>query len=241
MTGETPPAAEAEDPYCLRPGEARALLSGHPWRRFAALGDSIAEGVADPLPGYHRLPFADRVADELARAQPDLVYLNLGRRGLRVRDVRARQLETALAFGPDLALVVCGANDALRPGYETRAGQVDRDLSAMVLALQERGALVVTVSILVWPRYPRLPHWLTPPPAERMTALGRRTAALGARLGTVHVDLTDHPAGKDPHIVSADGLHGNARAQAIVAAETVRRLGAARHPARKPSTASTSS
>src|SRR5258708_5860308 len=111
---------EAVDPHCLRPGEAAAVLARHPWRRFAVLGDSIAEGVAEPVPGYSPLPLAARVAAELADTAPALAYLNLGRRGLRTHEVRAGQLAAALEFEPDLALVVCGANDALRPGYETR-------------------------------------------------------------------------------------------------------------------------
>ena len=37
--------AEAADPFCLRDGEAAGLLAGHPWRRFAVLGDSIAQGL----------------------------------------------------------------------------------------------------------------------------------------------------------------------------------------------------
>jgi lysophospholipase L1-like esterase len=218
---------EAADPYCLRAGEAAALLAGHPWRRFAVLGDSVAQGVADPLTGYHRLPFADRVAAELAAARPGLGYLNLGLHALRVKEIRARQLAPALAFEPDLALIACGANDALRPGYASRADAVDADLAAMVRVLQECGALVVTVSLFVWPRYPNLPPWLKPAPAERMAELSRRTAALGAALGTVHVDLAGHPAAADPGTVSADGLHANARGQAIAAAQAVRRLGAA--------------
>ncbi len=221
-----PRTAEAADPYCLRPGEAAALLAGHPWRRFVVLGDSIAEGVGDPVPGYHRLPLADRVAAELAEARPGLAYLNLGVRGLRVREVRARQLDPALAFEPDLALVVCGANDALRPGYESRADAVDREYAAIVQALQQAGALTVTVSLFIWPSFPNLPIWLTPPPAERMATLARRTAALAAALGTVHVDLAAHPAAADPRTVSADGLHTNARGQAIAAAQTIRCLGA---------------
>lgn len=218
--------AEAGDPHCLRPGEAAALLAGHPWRRFAVLGDSIAEGVGDPLPGYHRLPFADRVAHELAAARPGLAYLNLGLRGLRVREVRARQLAPALAFAPDLALVVCGANDAFRPGYENRADAVDAEEAAIVRALQQSGALVITMSLFVFPDFPNLPSWLTPTPSERLAMLARRTAALAGTLAAVHVNLADHPAAADPGIVSADALHINARGQAIAAAETIRRLGA---------------
>ncbi|HZP52551.1 SGNH/GDSL hydrolase family protein [Actinocrinis sp.] len=218
--------AEAADPYCLGPDEAQALLAGHPWRRFAVLGDSIAEGVAEPMPGYSPLPLADRVAAELDRAGPGTAYLNLGRRGLRTHEVRATQLDTALAFRPDLALVVCGANDALRPGYETRADGVDRDLAAMVEALQTRGARVITLSIFVRSLYPSLPAWLQPSPTERMATLGRRTNALAARLGTTHVDLADHPTARDPRTISRDGLHGNGRSQAVAAAEIVRALGA---------------
>lgn len=217
---------EAADPYCLRSGEARALLEGHPWRRFAALGDSIAEGVSEPVPGYSPLPLADRIAAELSRADTRLIYLNLGRAGQRTHEVRAGQLASALAFAPDLALVVCGANDALRPGYERRADAVDRDLAAMVRALQDCGAVVVTVSIFVRGEYPSLPSWLKPTPTERMALLARRTTALAAELGTLHVDLADHPIAGDPSAISSDGLHGNARSQSVAAAETIRLLGA---------------
>lgn len=221
---------EAADPYCLQPGEARSLLAGHPWRRFAVLGDSIAEGVADAVPGYSPMPFADRVAAELSHVNPDLEYLNLGRRGLRAHEVRESQLAAGLAFRPDLALVACGANDALRPGYESRADAVDAELAAMVSVLQECGALVITVSIFVRPAYPSLPTWLRPTGTERMAALGARTTALAAALGTVHIDLADHPIATAMDSTSADGLHGNARAQSVAAAETIRALGGMLHP-----------
>jgi lysophospholipase L1-like esterase len=221
---------EAADPYCLRAGEAETLLAGHPWRRFAVLGDSIAEGVADTVPGYSPMPFADRVAAELRAVHSELAYLNLGRRGLRAHEVRAGQLAPALAFAPDLALVACGANDALRPGYEARADAVDAELAAIIRALQDCGALVITVSIFVRPVYPSLPSWLRPTGTERMAALGARTTALAAACGTVHIDLADHPIAVAMDSTSADGLHGNARAQSVAAAETIRALGGMLHP-----------
>lgn len=227
---------EAADPYCLRDGEAAALLAGHPWRRFVALGDSIVEGINDPVPGYHRLPFADRVAAELALARPGLTYLNLGRRNLRAAEVRAQQLAPALDFRPDLALVVCGANDAMRPGYEARADAVDSDLAAMVSALREHGAQVVTVSIFVMPSYPSLPSWLSPAFVRRMRLLARRTGDVAAELGTIHVDLSAHPAAVDSQLTGSDRLHGNGRSQAIAAAEMIRRLGTHLHNACAPST-----
>lgn len=221
---------EAADPYCLRAGEAGTVLAGHPWRRFAVLGDSIAEGVGDAVPGYSPMPFADRVAAELAHVNPALEYLNLGRRGLRAREVRETQLGPALAFVPDLALLACGANDALRPGYQARADAVDARLADIIRALQHRGALVVTVSIFVRPVYPSLPAWLRPSGTERMAALGARTTALAKECGTVHVDLARHPIAGAVDSIGADGLHGNARAQSVAAAETIRALGRMLNP-----------
>ena len=56
---------EAADPYCLRAGEAKALLAGHPWRRFAVLGDSVASGVGDPIDGYAALFRGESLEGEL--------------------------------------------------------------------------------------------------------------------------------------------------------------------------------
>ena len=219
--------AEAADPYCLSDGEARALLAGHPWRRFVVLGDSVAEGVGDATDGYTPMPWADRVATELAAVAPDLVYLNLGRRNLRAAQVRAGQLDDALAFKPDLALVACGANDALHPGYDdAAAAAVDNEIAAMVEALRASGADVVTFAILVLEAYPSVGPRFRPGVIDRMRRLGARTTALARRLDTIHMDLSTHPAGADGDVYSADGLHGNGRSHAICAAGAVRALGA---------------
>jgi lysophospholipase L1-like esterase len=218
--------AESEDPHCLRPGESARLLTGHPWRRFVVMGDSVAEGLAEPVPGYSEAQFADRVAQELAAAAPRLDYLNLGHRGLRTREVRAGQLGPALAFRPDLALVLCGGNDAFPATY--RPDAVADELRAMVTALQGAGADVITVGLfnVSHSPSPRIPDWLRPGLRRRFQTLSERTAAVGAELATLHVDLTAHPAGTDPALYSSDGRHTNARSDAIAVAETVRVLGA---------------
>jgi lysophospholipase L1-like esterase len=217
--------AEVSDPHCLAAGEAEALLDGLPWHRFAILGDSVAEGLIDPVDGYHPLAFPDRVRVELTRHRPGLASCNLGRRNLRAAEVLATQLGPALAFRPDLALVVCGANDAMRPGYESRADAVDATLTALIRPLQDAGARIVTVSLFVMPDYPTMPAWLGPAFSRRMSLLGRRTTALAETLGTIHVDLAAHPAiGTGGVLTGADGLHGNGRSHAIAAAEMIRRL-----------------
>ncbi|MCX5065159.1 SGNH/GDSL hydrolase family protein [Micromonospora lupini] len=213
---------ESTDPYCLRPGEAAELLRGHPWRRFVAIGDSVVEGMCEPTPGYPDVQWVDRVAAELTAARPGLAYRNLGRRGLRAHQVRAEQLAPALAFAPDLALVVCGGNDAFHPKYDADA--VDAELTAMIGALRDAGADVLTVGMFDVSHSPAVPDVLRPGLAGRMRQLSAHTASLAQRHHTIHVHLTDHPLTTDPTLYSTDGRHGSARSDAIATAETLRAL-----------------
>lgn len=214
---------EADDPYCLREGEAARLLVGHPWKRFAVIGDSVAQGVGDPVPGYSDLPWCDRIAGELRAHQPELEYLNLGASDARAPQVLATQLEPALAFRPDLAIVVCGGNDAMRSSYDP--GAVDRVLEELVVALRGAGADVITVSMFDITQAPAFPEKLLKQARERMLRLSAETAALAERLGTIHVHCTGHPAERDPDVYSADGIHATMRVHQICAAIAIRRLG----------------
>lgn len=214
---------EADDPDCLRPGEAAALLRGHPWRRFAVLGDSVAEGIGDPAPGYSPLPWCDRIAAELRAHRPDLAYLNLGRRDLRAGEVREQQLAPALSFRPDLALVACGPNDAMAIAY--RPEVVDDELTTIVRALQKSGALVLTVGIFDISKAPCFTGKMRTLMASRMRTLTSRTAELSRQLGTIHINCYGHPLEGDPAMYAADGLHGNMRSHQIFAAVAIRLLG----------------
>jgi lysophospholipase L1-like esterase len=215
--------AEAADPFCLREGEAARLLAGHPWRRFAVLGDSIAEGLGDPTPGYPDEPWSDRIAAELTLAQPDLAYLNLGASNSTAARVRARQLDAALAFSPGLALVACGGYDVLRFSYDL-AG-TDAELRAIIAALTGRGCDVITAGLFDGSCAPGLSAALREPLRYRLHELSRRMRAISADLGTLHVELTWHPASREPGMYSKDLRHGTRRGHAIAAAESIRVLG----------------
>ncbi len=216
--------AEAADRYCLRAGEAARLLGGHPWHRFVVVGDSIAEGLGDPYPGYPDQPWCDRVAAELRARQPDLAYLNLGTRDTPAAKVRTGQLGPALAFAPDLALVACGGYGLALSRYDPAA--VAAELRAIVSAFAGPGCDVITVGLFDGSYAPGLPEWSRQPMRARLAELSRRTEALSGELGALHVDLTRHPATRDADIYSEDPRHGTMRGHAIAAAETVRRLGA---------------
>ena len=203
------------------------MLAGHPWRRFVVLGDSVAQGPLFPVDGFVPLRWTDRVAAELSAQAPSLAYLNLGVSGLLTAEVRAGQLEPARGFSPDLALVLCGGNDAFKRSYtEERSSAVAEDLAHILEALTSTGALVATIGIFDVSYSPAVPEAFRRELRERLALLASHAREVAARFGGVHVDLSVHRRASDPSLYSPDGRHGNCRSDAIAAAEMVRGLGA---------------
>ena len=113
--------------------------------RYVALGDSSTEGLDDPdgVGGYRG--WADRLAEAVAAHQGEVAYANLAVRGRIARQIRAEQLDAAVALHPDLATVVAGMNDLLRARFDPRA--VAAEVEAMQRALVDRGAVVLTLTL----------------------------------------------------------------------------------------------
>jgi lysophospholipase L1-like esterase len=208
---------EAYDPHCLRPGQAESLLAGVPWRRLAVLGDSIAAHPGDPVDGYLNRTWADRLAAALRPAG----YVNLGVIGVRAAAVRAEQLETALEFRPDLAVVAAGANDALRRSFDPPAAEAE--LEHIVGRLSRAGATVLTFGCFDVGRTAMLPPEQRVGLSQRLRTLARITKEVCRRHGGVHVDFADHPA-QTGGVLSSDLLHINVRGHAVVAADVIRAL-----------------
>ena len=181
------------------------------FRRIVVLGDSIAVHPGDPVDGYPTRTWAQRLVLALA----PVAYLNLGVSGARAAEIRAGQLAPALRFRPDLALVAAGANDATRKSF--RPAEVEAELAAMIGPLSGAGALVVTLGCF------DLSSTLGVEAAGRLRALGDLTAGLARRHGGLHVSFADRSASRDG-VLSADGLHINARGHAVVAAAILSRL-----------------
>lgn len=217
--------SEWTDPAVLPAAEAAAMLAGAPWRRMVTIGDSVAQGVREPVPGYRDLSWTDRVEEALGAVAPGFTALNLGRRDLVAAEVRAAQLEPALAFKPDLAFVVAGGNDMLRPEFD--ADGVRRELAAMISAFRAAGADVVTIGLLDITVAGLGPARYREVMSARTRRLAALTADVAAELGACHThNPPDHPVAADPGIYSSDQLHLNARGHAFAAANTVRALAA---------------
>jgi lysophospholipase L1-like esterase len=190
-----------------------------PFSRYVALGDSTTEGLDDPAPdGGGFLGFADRLAARLARETPDLLYANLAIRGRKASQIRAEQLGPALAMRPDLATVVGGVNDILRPRVDLP--RVLGEVEAMVSALRDAGATVVAMT------YPD-PTRVMPaarPARGRVLAFNVALRDIAARRGAVLLDL-EQDAIVDARLWADDRLHASAAGHARIAHATAQALG----------------
>ncbi|GAA1190228.1 SGNH/GDSL hydrolase family protein [Prauserella alba] len=185
------------------------------YRRFVALGDSQTEGLNDGDDRHGFRGWADRLAERLAASESQLRYANLAVRGRRAHEIRGEQLTPALALAPDLATVMAGVNDLIRPRFDADA--VGSHVEHVIGALAGTGATVVTFTY--------------PDPGLRMTAgrlLTTRTREFNERVrtaarqhGAVVVELSAHPVTSDPRLWSGDRLHlntlGHTRLAAAVA------------------------
>jgi lysophospholipase L1-like esterase len=211
-------AREAADPRVLAPDAAAALLRDAPYRRLALLGDSLVAAIGDPTPGYAPLYWPQRLEAALRPAHPDLAVLNTGVIGARVGAVRESQLDRVLAFGPDLAGVIAGGNDmfAADPDYAATEATLD----ALHGGLRAAGARVFTITLAdVYETVPAMAGL-----RERLMVLNDLVRAVAGRHGSLVVEMWDHPARKDPELMSQDGIHFTALGHAVLGTEIIRAL-----------------
>jgi lysophospholipase L1-like esterase len=187
--------------------------------RYVAIGDSTVEGLEDPGPDGGYVGWADRLAVHLDAVHPGLNYANLAVRGLTAGEVRRTQLEPALALRPDIAVVVAGVNDVLRPRFD-RAALRD-DLFAMHSGLAGSGARVAAFTMPDMSRVAPLAVVLRPR-IEALNAIVRETEG---RFGTAVADLAAEPLASDPALWHDDRLHANSEGHRRIALALAEALG----------------
>ncbi|QES48271.1 lysophospholipase [Streptomyces venezuelae] len=187
--------------------------------RYVALGDSQTEGLGDGDDSTGLRGFADRLAEHLAAVNPGLRYANLAVRGRLAGQVRAEQLEPALALRPDLATVVAGVNDLLRPRFD--AAQVAGHLEAMFAELTSAGVRVATVTFPDVGAVVPLARPLRP----RVSELNSRIRAAASRHGVTVAETGRYAVAADPRLWSADRLHAAPLGHERIAAALAHALG----------------
>jgi lysophospholipase L1-like esterase len=192
------------------------------FERYVAIGDSSTEGLDDPAEDGSFRGWANRLAEQIARAQANrggLLYANLGIRGRKTREIRAQQLERALAMRPDLVTLFAGTNDLVSRRFVL--AEVAADLEAMMAAVRASGAVLLTFTLPDLAPVMPLASRLTP----RLRAWNEATRTAATRTGTLLVDFAAHSVASDPRLWSPDRLHANSAGHARIAAALAHALG----------------
>ncbi|WP_410569808.1 SGNH/GDSL hydrolase family protein [Amycolatopsis sp. cmx-4-61] len=194
-------------PELPEPGPRRPQLAAVPRlraRRLVVLGDSTAVGLGDPLPrrgGWRGV--GPLVAAALGVAADG--YLNPSFAGARMQCVLTEQVPAALAHRADVALLVAGMNDTLRPDFD--AARVAADLTDVIRRLKDAGTTVVPVRFHDHSKVFRLPPSLKRALSARVAELNAAIDEVVAREGVACLDLARLPGAYDLASWSVDRLH----------------------------------
>ena len=181
---------------------------------FAALGDSITQGVGDPVRragSWAWRGWAALLAE--GTREPNLHIL--ASCGARFADVERDQLPRALRLRPDIASVVVGVNDTLRTSFD--ADRIAAAAAHTVGALRAAGAEVLTMRLPDPGRMLGLPGSLARPLARRMNEVNAAMDAVAARFGTLHYDAAGDAEVHDPRMWAVDRLHPSERGHRLIA------------------------
>ncbi|MDX2937707.1 SGNH/GDSL hydrolase family protein [Streptomyces ipomoeae] len=173
--------------------------------RFVALGDSLTEGVGDPV-GDGRRGWAALLADGLGSSAE---FTNLALSGSQTREVLEQQLPAALDLRPDVASVVIGVNDTLRCTFDIHA--VAARLDKVYRAFRERQTVLLTACLPDPGAMLGLPGALARPLARRQRAVNTVVHALSERYGAIHLHASEGAWLTDRAMWSVDRLHPGER------------------------------
>ncbi|MEU8638366.1 SGNH/GDSL hydrolase family protein [Amycolatopsis sp. NPDC048633] len=187
-----------------RPARPAAVPSLRRAERLVVLGDSTAVGLGDPLPrrgGWRGVgPLAAAALGVEAGG-----YLNPAFAGARMRCVLTEQVPAAVAHRPDVALLVAGMNDTLRPDFD--AARIAADLTDIIHRLRKVDATVIPVRFHDHSKVFRLPASLKRALSARVAELNAAIDEVVAREGVPCLDLDRLPGAYDLAVWSVDRLH----------------------------------
>ncbi|UNM16665.1 SGNH/GDSL hydrolase family protein [Streptomyces formicae] len=182
--------------------------------RFAALGDSLTEGVGDRVDGAWR-GWAALLAQGLGEAGRPAEFRNFAVSGALTRDVHDSQTPEVLAFAPDIASVVVGVNDTLRHTFDIH--DIAVRLNKVCAALSESGTRLLTACLPDPGTMLALPGPLARPLARRQRGVNAVVHALSERYGAIHLHIADAAWVDDRTMWSADRLHPGERGHRMIA------------------------
>jgi len=203
---------------------------------FVALGDSITLGIGDPVrlapePGDRGRKgkrawrgWAALLAEGLVDPELHIVAGN----GALWANVERDQLPAALQLRPDIASVVIGVNDTLRPNFDT--DRIANSAAHTIGALRACGAEVLTMRLPDPGKMLGMPGVLARPLARRAQQINEVMDGLAERFGTLHFDAATDEESYDPRMWAVDRLHPSERGHRLIARRFHALLAEAGHP-----------
>ncbi|MEU5002507.1 SGNH/GDSL hydrolase family protein [Streptomyces sp. NPDC021622] len=204
--------------------------------RFVAMGDSLTEGIGDPVAEGWR-GWAALLAAGLTGDEAGVEFHNLAVSGAQTSDVLHRQLPAALGLRPAVVSVVVGVNDTLRCTFDIHA--VAARLDQIYASCTQQGALLLTACLPDPGAMLGLPGALARPLARRQRGVNAVVHALSERYGAVHLHAAEGDWVADRGLWSADRLHPGERGHRLLAARfhallAARGTAAGSPPSREP-------
>ncbi len=190
------------------------------FQRYVAVGDSFTEGVGDDdttRPNGLR-GWADMVAEQIARHNPDLLYANLAVRGRLMDRIIAEQVDVAVEMHPDLVTINAGSNDVLRPILD-----LDGMMQKYEVAIGKLAATGATV--VVFAAYDTVASKLYQWFRGRAAVYNELLRGIAIRQKAVLVDSWQFSEYSDERMWSRDRLHLSALGHRNMAARVLETLG----------------
>lgn len=187
-----------------------------------AIGDSFTEGVGDWEP---RLPngvrgWADRVAKQLSKVDPEWQYVNLGIRSRRLQSIIDEQIPVALELKPDVITFYAGGNDIL---------EFRKDMKAFLCQYEQAvDALVSTgAKVLLFTGFDIPVHPVLAPFKRRNWRFNECVRELAAKYpeSVVLVDYWHWEVFRDKRMWDIDKLHMNRAGHRYMAIRILEILG----------------
>jgi lysophospholipase L1-like esterase len=204
---------------------------------YVALGDSITLGIGDPIrledPAGGRARRAWRGwAALLAEGLCDPELHIIAGNGACSANVEREQLPRALELRPDIASVVVGVNDMLRPDFDP--ARIGAAAAHTIGALRAAGATVLTMRLPDPGRMLGMPGVLARPIATRAHQINAVMDMIAERFGTLHFDAASDEEAYDPQMWAVDRLHPSERGHRLIARRFHALLAEAGHPVGTP-------
>jgi lysophospholipase L1-like esterase len=195
-----------------------------PWTTYVAIGDSLTEGLGDPLPGGGLRGWAELLAEELRDVSPEMSFTNLAVRGYRARDAIQRELPEAIALQPDLITVFIGGNDVLLSPRLDRARFAD-ELDQLLAPFAAPSVTVVLSTLPDLAAVSPLPPPLRGQLRRRVETVNEVIRQAAQRYDTVLLDAWAEPRILRHAMWSFDRIHPSAAGHRLIAASVAELLG----------------